>query len=137
MAKYMIKRCLAVIPVFLAVAFMILTGCVVERAQPATTVALPTPPAGDPADAGPATDVAPADEPAEIATADVPATEVLPDPESDEGFQRDPVTDSPLDDLAEADPEPTPEELERSRDLVADEGGMIAGPGNALGCLVG
>jgi len=77
------------------VALLMLAGCAVPRSQPSTT----------PAPEAPAETVETRPTEGELG-ADQPAVEVLPDPESDAGFQSDPVTVSPLDDLAEVEPEP-------------------------------
>jgi membrane-bound lytic murein transglycosylase D len=113
--------------VLLLSAGMALTGCAAPHSQPETT-----PDRASAAGASESPGSSPAATPEsdefergqiayETADADLPATEVLPDPESDEGFRSDPVTDSPLDVLAEVEPELTPGDRERHRDLVVDE----------------
>lgn len=103
------------------VVVLVLAGCASTRTQPETNPAQTTRgDAPEPADATGA--VAPAAEDVtEILGANQPAIEALPDPESDEGFRTDPVTASPLDVLAEVDPELSPDEVEHNRELVADE----------------
>ena len=63
----------------------------------------------------PATAKVPQSLPQEIETP--PAVELLPEAAPDEMTDADPVSPSPLDDLAEAEPEPTADELARAREL--------------------
>jgi membrane-bound lytic murein transglycosylase D len=114
--------------VLILVAGLALAGCVTPKTQPATTPEPPGPEGSEPVgEAEVGTEAAAesaAQAPEAVSDADIadlPAVEALPDPESDAGFQSDPVTESPLDVLAEVEPEPTPDELERARDLVVDE----------------
>jgi membrane-bound lytic murein transglycosylase D len=101
---------------------LVLAGCASPRSRPETNPAQITLPDAAPSDVPVATDIdVPADDVSEVVGADQPAIEALPDPESDEWFGSYPVTPSPLDVLAEVDPEAAPDELEHRRDLVADE----------------
>jgi membrane-bound lytic murein transglycosylase D len=107
---------------------LVAAGCASPRTRPATNPSQAphgeAPQAADATTPGaPAavnTDASPADV-TETLGADQPAIEALPDPESDEGFRSDPVTTSPLDVLAEVDPEPSPDEMEHKRELVAEK----------------
>jgi membrane-bound lytic murein transglycosylase D len=95
-----------------------LAGCAVPRSQPSTTPAPTTP---DETTDEVSVETAEARPTERELGADQPAVEVLPDPESDAGFQSDPVTVSPLDDLAEAEPEPKKKKKKKTPVVVVKE----------------